>query len=42
VFINWREQAQGYVNSVRGYKQLAGALSEDGPGIALKTLWLAK
>jgi ABC-type transport system substrate-binding protein len=42
VFINWREQAQAYVSSVRGYKQLAGALSEDGPGIALRSLWLAK
>ena len=42
VFINWREQAEAYVTSVRGYKQLGGALSEDGPGIALKSLWLAK
>jgi len=42
VFINWREQAEAYVSSVRGYRQLAGALSEDGPGIALKSLWLAK
>jgi peptide/nickel transport system substrate-binding protein len=42
VFINWRDQAEAYVNAVKGFVQLGGALSEDAPGIALKTLWLAR
>jgi peptide/nickel transport system substrate-binding protein len=42
IFINWREQAQGYRDRVQGYKQLGGALSESGPGIALPVMWLAR
>ena len=42
VFINWRDQAEAYVNTVKGFVQLGGALSEDAPGLALKTLWLAR
>jgi peptide/nickel transport system substrate-binding protein/glutathione transport system substrate-binding protein len=42
VFINWRDQAEAYVSAVKGFVQLGGALSEDAPGIALKTLWLAR
>ncbi|KNE29573.1 MULTISPECIES: ABC transporter substrate-binding protein [Achromobacter] len=39
-FVNWREQAQGYLRKVRGYTQLGGALSESSPGISLPTMWL--
>lgn len=39
-FINWREQAQGYLRNVQGYTQLDGALSESSPGISLPTMWL--
>jgi peptide/nickel transport system substrate-binding protein len=42
VFINWRDQAEAYASPVKGFVQLGGALSEDAPGIALKTLWLAR
>lgn len=42
IFINWREQAQGYRDRVLGYKQLGGALSESGPGIALPVMRLAR
>ena len=42
VFINWRDQAQAYVNTIKGYVQLGGALSESAPGIAMKTLWFSK
>lgn len=41
-FINWRDQAQAYVNKVKGFVQLGGALSENAPGIAMKTLWFSK
>ncbi|MNT24249.1 hypothetical protein D3C72_1597150 [compost metagenome] len=40
VFVNWREQAQGYLRKVHGYTQLGGALSESSPGISLPTMWL--
>ncbi|MFA5487696.1 MAG: ABC transporter substrate-binding protein [Candidimonas sp.] len=40
VFVNWREQAQGYSRKVHGYQQLGGALSESSPGISLPTMWL--
>jgi len=40
VFVNWREQAQGYLRKVHGYTQLDGALSESSPGISLPTMWL--
>lgn len=40
VFVNWREQAQGYSRKVQGYQQLGGALSESSPGISLPTMWL--
>ena len=42
VFINWRDQAQAFLSTVKGYVQLGGALSEDSPGIAMKSMWLAK
>ena len=42
VFINWRDQAQAYRDSVQGYKQLGGALSESGPGIALPVMWIKR
>jgi peptide/nickel transport system substrate-binding protein/glutathione transport system substrate-binding protein len=42
VFINWRDQAQAYRDSVQGYKQLGGALSESGPGIALPVMWIMR
>jgi len=42
VFINWRDQAQAYKDSVQGYKQLGGALSESGPGIALPVMWIKR
>jgi peptide/nickel transport system substrate-binding protein/glutathione transport system substrate-binding protein len=35
VFINWREQAQGYRDAVKGYVQLEGALNESSSGISL-------
>src|SRR5690606_14378891 len=34
IFVNWREQAQGYLRKVHGYQQLGGALSESSPGIS--------
>lgn len=40
VFVNWREQAQGYLRKVQGYVQLNGALSESSAGISLPTMWL--
>jgi ABC-type transport system substrate-binding protein len=40
VFINWREQAQGYRRNVKGYKHLSGALSESSPGISLPLMWM--
>lgn len=40
VFINWREQAQGYARKVQGYQQLGGALSESSPAISLPTIWM--
>ena len=38
----WRDQAQAFLSTVKGYVQLGGALSEDSPGIAMKSMWLAK
>jgi peptide/nickel transport system substrate-binding protein len=40
VFINWREQAQGYRRNVKGYKHLGGALNESSAGISLPTMWI--
>jgi peptide/nickel transport system substrate-binding protein/glutathione transport system substrate-binding protein len=42
VFINWRDQAQAYKDTVQGYRQLGGALSESGPGIALPLMWIRR
>jgi peptide/nickel transport system substrate-binding protein/glutathione transport system substrate-binding protein len=39
-FINWREQAQGYLRKIHGYKQLGGALSESSPAISMPTMWM--
>jgi peptide/nickel transport system substrate-binding protein/glutathione transport system substrate-binding protein len=41
-FLNWREQAQGYKKNIKGYVHMGGGLSEVGPGIAMKTMWLAQ
>lgn len=40
VFINWREQAQGYSSRVQGYAQRNGSISESSPGLSLPTMWL--
>jgi ABC-type transport system substrate-binding protein len=42
VFINWRDQAQAYVDKIKGHVQLGGALSESGPGISMKTMWVSE
>lgn len=41
-FINWRDQAQAYVDTIKGHVQLGGALSESGPGISMKTMWVSE
>jgi len=42
VFINWRDQAQGYKKNIKGHVQMGGAFSESGPGISMKTIWISK
>lgn len=41
-FIVWREQAQAYKKNIKGYVQMNGALSEAGPGIVMRTMWIAQ
>jgi len=41
VFINFREQAQGYTTKVDGYVQLGGALNESSPAISMPVLTVA-
>lgn len=40
VFVNWREQAQGYRRNVKGYRHLGGALNESSAGISLPMMWI--